>query len=197
MITIKSNVKAFCKTIEKHKKQMRYATAVAINETLKGARPYLIRHIKRRQTSKRAWWANKRDGINRTFANKRRLQGSIYTRMYWAWLQETGGIKTPHEGRKLAIPTKSTPKSRRKAGGARRMMTQKKTFFAKMDSGKSGIWRRKTKKRLPIELLYTLDDKAMIDRPYLHFRKTVEKYVRRNFPKNHHKAYMHAIKTAR
>ena len=118
--------------------------------------------------------------------------------MYWAWLQEEGGIKTPHKGKKISIPTRSTPKSRRKAGGARTMLNQKKTFIATMPGGhKSGIWRRKTKKRLPIELLYTLDDKAMVDRPYLHFRKTVEKYVRRNFPKEHRKAMMHAIKTAR
>jgi len=190
---VKSNIKDFESLVGKHKDQVPYATSRAINETLKGARQYLIRHIKRRQKSNKAWWNNKRTGINRTFARKDKLAGSIYTCIWWAQLQEEGGIKTPHKGRSIAVPTDKAPKYARKSGGIKRLMTGKKVFATSR-----GIYRRKgSKKRQVVEKLHTLTPQAHISRPILHFYRTVEKYVRRNFHRNHEKAMVQAIKRAR
>ena len=195
-VDIKPNIKEFEKLVDRHKDQVPFATSKAINKTLKQVRPKIIQSIKRRQKSKRSWWANKRFGINRTFADKKNLFAKIFTDIWWANLQEKGGTKVPHNSKVVAVPTNKVPKSYRKSGGARRAMGLKKTFIQDT-KGKPALWRRKTKKRYPIEPLFWLRPQVIVKFPYLRFKATAERYIRRYFKKNHEEAMIQAIKTAR
>ena len=191
---IKSNIQEFERLVGRQKKQVPFATSKAINDTFKGMRPYLIRHIKRRQKSKKAWWNNKRTGINRTFANKRMvpMRGSIYTAIWWAGLQEHGGIKTPYRGDHIAVPTKKAPAYARKSGGVKKVLKGKKVW-----ANEKGVYRRKGSKKSPVvEKLHTFTGKAVI-KPMLGFKTTCHKFARRNFPKIHSKNMIKALKTAR
>lgn len=165
----------------------------AINQTLGDCRKGVIDEIRRNQKSKKAWWANRETGINRIFAKKDKLVGILKTSIYWAKLAEDGGTKRPHAGHKsIAIPTEKVPVSRRKAGGARIMANQKKTFFKR-----GGLYRKKgPKKARIVEKLFTFVKSANIT-PWLRFKRTAEKIARRKFPDNFRYWLKRALKTAR
>lgn len=190
---IKSNVKAFnAKLTRIQKRQVPFATSKAINETLKEARKGVIRHIQAKQKSRKAWWNNKQTGINRKFATKKKLYGGIHTGIYWAETQEKGGTRQPRH-RVFAVPTENVPKSRRKSGGAKQML-QQKTVFA----GKKGIYRRiGGKKSRQVKLLFSYSPTVKISKPMLGFRKTAARITRQQFKRQHRKAMLLALKTAK
>jgi hypothetical protein len=190
---ITSNIKDF----EYHlddvaKKQVPFAASKAINATLLDARKSVIKHLQATQRSKRSWWNNRETGLLRTFANKKNLIGSLFTKIYWAKLQEEGGIKTPRH-KVLAIPTERTPNSRRRAGGAKTMLAGQKVF-----SIAKGIFRRVGgKKSRRVELLFSYEPKAVIDKPMLKLREISGKVARRKFWGHFADEFKKAMKTAR
>lgn len=192
MSAVKSNFKQFSKAFLDTKKQVRFATSKAINDTLKEARSATIKQAQHAQKGNKKWWFNKKYGILRTFANKKKLIGSVYTRMPWASLQEEGGIKRP-KGRAIAVPTENMAKSNRKAGGMRKLLNQKSVFINK---NKNAVYRRVGgKKSRKVKRLATLTKQAVIDRPILRFRATAHKVATRRFLKNLQKATDYALRT--
>ena len=193
-LDIRSNIRDFEKHLtEIQKKNLPYATMKAINATLGECRKDTINHIKATQKSSKAWWNNKSTGINREYAKKTHLRGTLSTGIYWARLAEEGGTKVPHQGHKnIAIPTDAVPKSRRKAGGVRTMGAQKKTFFTS-----KGLFRKKGGKRnRTIELLFSFAKSANI-KPWLGFVATSNRTARREFPKQFARWLDRAVKTSK
>lgn len=198
---IHSNIDSFLRDLNRiQQRQVPFATSKAINTTIADCRKAIIRDIKYRQKSGRPWWNDRRQGVLRKFSNKRRLVGSVYTNVYFVDYQ-TGGIKQPERSRYLAIPSANVPKSYRRAGGAQKMARGKrKPFLAPGSDGQLYVWRRKTKKRYPIEMLYSLDKKALVRTEagvLSGFLRVANKTASRRFNRHFERALRQALKTAR
>ena len=100
-------------------------------------------------------------------------------------LQETGGIKRPTEGGKpIAVPAairKSSTQKITKRNRPRALLAntsaKKRAFIVTFKSGKSAIVRRKTKRRLPLDVLYLLPTKTRVGKR-LGFEDSVEGNVK-------------------
>ena len=194
MLVVKSNIKEFSRWMNNvEKKQLPYATAVALTRTAQDVQSYIIDAITRIFNVTKKWWLKQQPtGIKIKSAKKTDLHSSIYTNAYFADLQEDGGTKRPHDNRTMAVPTDNTPKSRRKSGGAKTMMQQKKTF-----SIASGIYRRKGKgKNSTLEKLFTYTKTASI-RPRFNFKSMAMRIASRQFPKRFAESLTKALKSAR
>jgi hypothetical protein len=207
-IDIRSNVKeiaGFLRFVEK--KQVRYATMVALTRTANDAQQAVIGEIPKRFNVTKKWWLPRQPtGIKRKIAKKDDLKSIVFTDAYFLPLQEEGGIKTGYKGHGLLIPTKHTPRYGRKSGGARRLLAGKRVLrqggkahgspiFA-MDSGKKGCFRREGKKRLPIQLIYNYRESAPI-KPRLGFEETIRKVVLKQFDKHFSEMLMAALRSKR
>ena len=139
-INVKSNIKQFTRDLSRiEKKQVPFATARALTWTAQDVQKWLIKKIPSIFNVTKKWWLKQQPtGIKIKPAKKNHLVSSIYTKAYFANLQEEGGTKIPIKSKKLLIPSKKVPKSRRKAGGAALMLKGKKVF-----STARGIYRGK------------------------------------------------------
>lgn len=194
MLIVKDNVKDFTRWLtDVQKKQVPYATALALTRTAQDVQAYIIERIQTIFNVTKKWWLKQQPtGIKIKSATKRDLHSRIYTNAYFADLQEEGGIKRPQDNRVLAVPTDATPKSRRKSGGARIMMQQKKTF-----STPAGIFRRKGRgKNSKVEKLFAYAKTATI-RPRFGFKTMAKSVAARQFPKRFAESLSKALKTAK
>jgi hypothetical protein len=194
-INVKSNVKEFTRHLNRiEKKQIPFATARALTWTAQDAQKEIISRIQAVFRNKKKWWLKQQPtGIKIIPARKTRLVSTVYTDAYFANLQELGGTKRPHRSKVLLIPTDKVPKSRRKAGGAATMLTQKNVF-----STPRGIYRRKggkKRKNQTIELLFHKSGTAQI-RPRFHFKSTAG-HASERFKVNFIKSLHQALKTMR
>jgi len=196
-INVQSNIKEFIADLDLiQRKQLPFALMKSINATLFECRKATIAHAKQTQKSNKPWWNNKSTGINRIFATKQKPTGSLTLGMYWAELAEHGGIKTPR-GKFIPVPIGRIAKKYQKAGGARKFLNEKKrAFFGTMESGKEGIFVRRTKKRTPIDLAFSLVPSARI-KAWLDFYKTANKEALKKFPHKFQWWLEKSIKTAR
>lgn len=193
-IDVRSNVKQIA-GIVRHldKRAVRWSTVQALTRTAWDAQGALLKVIPHRFRTTKVWWKHQQPtGMKVKRATMQALQAEIYTTAYFLPLQETGGTKRPHHGRSLLIPTMNTPKSGRKASGHKRIMAGKKVLrkggtstgspFVTVN-GKTGVFRRKTKKRYPLQMVYATRPQAHID-PRFGFEKVVRSMVRRVFGKH-------------
>lgn len=193
-INVKSNVKQFTRHLNRiEKKQVPFATARALTWTAQDVQKWLIKKIPSIFNVTKKWWLKQQPtGIKIKPAKKNDLVSSIYTKAYFANLQEEGGAKRPTRSKNLVIPTKKVPKSRRKAGGAAVMLKGKKVF-----STARGIYRRKGgKKSKTIELLFHKERSANIN-PRFNFKQTAHSIATRMFKRNFLRSLANALKTGR
>lgn len=193
-INVKSNVKQFTRHLTKiEKKQIPFATARALTWTAQDVQKWLIKKIPAIFNVTKKWWLKQQPtGIRIKPAKKNHLISSVYTKAYFAPLQEEGGTKRPTRSKNLVIPTKKVPKSRRKSGGATAMLKGKKVF-----STSRGIYRRKGgKKSKSLELLYHKESSANV-KPRFNFKRTAHTIATRMFKRNFLKSLASALKSAR
>lgn len=205
---VQSNVRGFAKYLDNvQKKQLPFATARALTWTAKDAQKALQESMPETFNVTRKWWMQQQPtGIKVKSAKKAELQADVYTLAYFAFLQEESGIKIPFKGRGILIPTPLTPKYGRKAGGAAKVMAGKKILrrggkaggdpVITLQSGKRGVFRRKGKKRLPIQLLYSYVPRAHI-RARMEFRAKAHKKAMQQFDFFFAQSLAQALKTAR
>lgn len=126
---VTSNVREFVKYLDNaQKKQVPFATARGLTWTAKAAQKDLQEAMPETFKVTRKWWLEQQPtGIKVKPAKKAELQADVYTRAYFAFLQEEGGIKLPFRGRGILIPTPITPKYGRRSGGAVKVMAGKKS----------------------------------------------------------------------
>lgn len=192
---VKNNIKQATRGLNKiQKKQVPYATALALTRTAQECQKYIQSKITSIFKVTKKWWLKQQPtGIKIKPATKTNLVSSVYTSAYFAELQEEGGTKRPTRSNKLLIPLPRVPKSRRKAGGATQMLNNQNVF----STGK-GIYRRKGGKRRKnqtIEILFHKDQTAHV-KPRFRFKIMAELVAKRVFDQEFYKALSKAISTA-
>ena len=186
------------------RKQLPFAFANTLNDTA-----FQVLETVTGPTYNRAFDVKNRKFAGQSFrvfkAKKRKLEASVtqvkVRQLYRGNLRmhAEGGIKRPRAGN-IAVPSDKMKAKRTRTGRIgeanrpRQLLEKPRTFIAAMPSGKRGIWQRRGKKRLPIDLLYTLDKSVRITKEYMFFEDG-RKVVRKKLQKNFSKAFDHAMKT--
>lgn len=151
-------------------------------------------------------------GIRVRRATKHRPQSEVGSIDEYMVLQELGGTKTARDGRvavprdikkdvKELIKKRNRPgplmkRANEKAGTRKRKGGKPLPFFARMSSGKEGIFVRRGKGRVPIDVLYVFEDSVEIT-PRLGLRKTAARVADENMQENFNAAFTEALATAR
>lgn len=205
-LNVKSNIKEFTRGLTNiQKQQVPFATARALTRTAQACQKDIGEAIPKIFNTTKKWWLKQQPtGVKITPAKKADLEAVVYTRAYFANLQEKGGIKTPYQGGGILVPTENVPKYGRKSGGAAKLIAGKKIMrrggkpggspFLTMKSGHKGIFRRKSKKA--VELLYTLVPRASIA-AHFGFAAMAYQSALKHFKDEFYKSLQAALKTAR
>lgn len=179
-----------------HRRQLPFATSLALNWTLGDARDQLIDELPRRFTLRNTFLER---GIRLRNASKRRLEGRVYTVDDILRVQIEGGVKTGH-GHAIALPRGVRRNAKgiiRRANRPRSLRRKPRHFVQKIRGGDRGIYRRRTKKRYPIEFLWRLHEGSVRIDSRFDFVGIVRRTVRRRWPRNFGRALARAIATAR
>ncbi|MEM7617161.1 MAG: hypothetical protein AAF195_02130 [Pseudomonadota bacterium] len=193
-IVVKDNIKEFTKKLDFiQKRQIPFATSRALNDTAITVQNAIVNKVIVTFNNRKKWWVkgNRRTGIRVDFSNKKRmpLKSSVYTKAYFAELQEKGGTKSPVNGSKLAVPTNKAPKSLRRSDGVKRALQQKAVFV-----DKRGVMRRMAKGKL--KPLFTFTNIAQV-KPRFGFTKSAINTTNRWFPRYFNKRLKQAIASAK
>jgi hypothetical protein len=208
-LNVKSNAKAFIRQLsDVERKQVPFALARALTWTVQECQKAEQDRIPKTFNVTKKWWMKRQPtGIKIHPAKKGGpLAAEVFTKAYFAWLQEEGGQKIPYKGKGLLIPSTNVPKYGRKAGGAKRVLAGKRVLrrggkssgsvIFTMQSGKRGAFRRKGKRKYPIELLYTYKSIATIAARF-GFRDLAYKVAVNVFEKKFSQSLAQALRTAR
>jgi len=184
-------------------KQLNFALALAINRTMADIKKQTKEELAMGQGQKfkiRSAWTAK--GIRSTPANKRNLEGVVGSIDKYMKRQEEGEKKSTKAGRgtHLAIPTINARRGKRELGriakGPRKLFDTNNKVFKQTVDGVYGIWRRRGKKRFPIDLMYTLTNGVAVE-PRWNFGKTAEQLSKHVFDKHFIDALELALATQR
>lgn len=120
-------------------------------------------------------------------ADKVRLRASVYDRLGREFLsrQATGGIKRPHRGANIAVPTRWVSRTRggrvRSAQLPASLRANPRAFLLRARSGHQMIAQRQGKRRLPIRVLYHLTSTARVDKAFRFYEEAEDRALAR-FP---------------
>ena len=175
-VSLKSNIKEFTKQLDHiQKQQVPYATSRALNDVAVDAQESVVAAIPNVFNNRKKWWLKQQPtGVKVRFSKKTDLKASVYSKAYFAEMQEKGGTKTPRASRNLAIPTDSVPKKYRTSHGAKEMLNERQNVF----KTPKGIFRRTGKKGAV--LLWSYSRSAKVPRRF-GFNDIVAKVVKRRF----------------
>lgn len=180
------------------KKQVPYAVSKAINESLLFAQGQIRRELPEHFKIRSNWVAK---GIKVTFANKRTLTGTIFTKDEFMARQELGGDK-PRQGKEQAIPFAV----RGEYGGDQKTLQSRwpgqlvgkdKAFEIRTENRIGLVLRSKGRGKRKNELLYMLLGKTVKVKPRWNFRARVTQVVNQIFPMVFKSELAKAISTAR
>ena len=194
-IKISSNVKEvslWTKTV--HKKQIPFATAMAINDTLRGLKKEMAK-----QTVKKLHRPTKttQNGFLFSRASKRKLVGRLFLKDFvekYLRFQIDGGIRSP--GHKFAVPTKNSKLNKfgNIVGKRTGLIKNSKQFFATVN-GVSGIFER-TNKGNKIKLIHALVKSATYKTKFP-FYTIAKMFTQNTFDKNLTKSFNRAVKSSK
>ena len=205
-LNIKDDIKRATRRLNDiEKRQIPFATAGAINDTLFDIRKQIVG-----VTAPRAFDVRNRRFFGVAFrvdkATKRNLRGAVFDRLGRASLalHARGGTKTPR-GKHIAIPSREIEDKRTKGGAIKKALRprqvlskagRRQAFKIKFQSGQEAIVRRKGKKRSPLQVLYLLERSARIRKSF-RFHEDATKVARRVLPGHFRKRLRQALRTAR
>jgi hypothetical protein len=189
-----SNIKEFTRELTAiQKQQIPFAASRAINDTAVNAQDDVIAAIPRTFKNLKRWWLKQQPtGIKVRFSNKANLHAAVHTSAYFAKIQEEGGTKQPRSAKNLAVPTEKVAKKYRNSHGAREMMDAQKNVFRTP----KGVFRRTSKKRYPIQLLWSFTPVAKVKARFRFF-DTCKAAVMRRFETNFKMRLSQALATAK
>ncbi|MDA9163857.1 hypothetical protein N9N97_03130 [Rickettsiaceae bacterium] len=192
-ISIESNLKKISKQLDHmQRKQLPFATSRALNKIAVVAQDSIIKSIPHIFKNSKVWWRkNQPTGIKVKFSNKYELVSAVYTRAYFARLQEDGGIKRSRSGKDLAVPASGVQKKFRRSDALRREQGNSRIFKSK--SGKS-ILRRVGKKQ--VQKLYTLTPQAKVKARF-GFNRMAYKVFTRQFDRIFSEQLNYALRSAK
>lgn len=188
--------------------QVPFAWVLALNRTAAEGQSALRANLPRRFTIRRPWVAN---GIRTKVATKANPVALVFTKDWFMAQQEAGATRQPARASMLYVPSLSVREGESAQGevmkgmrprtllaaAARADKRQKRryrkegqdyakplAFIATMGDGKRGLFIRRDHSRLPIVLLYTLQESVKIP-PRWGFERTTagvaDKHLRRQF----------------
>lgn len=193
-IIVKDNIRDFTRSLSDiQKKQIPFATSRALNDSAVAAQTAIVQGITNKFDNKKRWWLKQQPtGIKVLFSNKAKLRSAIFTNVYFAKRQEEGGLKTPKNGKNIAVPTIKVIRKYRTSHGAKEIMADNKKVFATQ----KGIFKRTGKTRYPIQLLWSLSP-ATLTKPRFAFYETCRTTVSKNFNRLFSERLKQALATAR
>lgn len=191
--------------------QVPFAMVLGLNRTSAEAQNQVKSDLPGRFTLRRDWVAK---GVRTKFATRSAPVALVYTKDWFMEHQETGATRTSSKGGAMFIPSlevregesisglikkgmrpgallkkaeKAGAREKRRYRKGEKAYAQPLAFIATMSNGKRGLFiRRQADKRLPIVLLYTLDESVKVP-PRWGFGQTTEgvadKVLRREFIK--------------
>lgn len=180
-------------------RQIPFATAVALTRTAKDVQARLIADLPADFTVRSPWTAK---GIRVKSANKRNLEAQVGSRDEYMARQATGGVKEPRSGQTVAVPitgrgrARATVKSPTRRGKWPARLLQKPRYFIQKINGKLGLWRRPSKGKRAIQLVYSLVDEVRIPKRWP-LQRTAQAVVRKQWDRRAQEALTQALLTAR
>ena len=193
-VNVKDNIKEVTKwTTSVQKKQIPFATANAINQTLFETRKVMMKQTQQKLDNPTPFTV-KSYLVDK--AKKTKLSGMLFIREAaekYLKFQIDGGTRT--SGKKFSIPTSNAKLN--KYGniiGKRTGLVKKKNQFLRTINGITGVWERQ--KDNTLKLIIALKNSANY-RPKLPFYTIAEKYAASRFNKNFINAMNKALKTAK
>jgi hypothetical protein len=179
-------------------RQIPFATSLAINRLAKASRQDQTEGIFDRFTVRRT--AYLRNSVRMRGSTKRDLRAELSIRDPFLVQHEEGGIRRPGDVYDSIVnpvgPTQRRVGVIRGRNTPRAALRSRRAFVAKTASGKTAIFRRRGKKRAPIDLLFVLEEQTKLT-PRLQFQSTVEKRVSRDWESEFGKALREAYRTRR
>ena len=209
-VNVTSNYKKLSRSLDQlGKKQLPFAFAKTLNQTMKAVAKYTVARtyprafdVRNRAFFKASMFSNSGQGGKAVrWATKTKLRVSARDRFDRGNLQlhATGGTKPARSGR-IAIPSRYT-KARRKAKGVpdklrpRAVVNTPKGFIDR-DGPRDAIYQRYGRGGKQVRLLYVLHPSAKIKKRF-RFYEDAERITRQVSPKLFTRNFAHAVKTAR
>lgn len=137
-------------------KQLKFATAKTLTQTVKLAQAEGIEEIKRELKPRSEWYLPSRaPGVRVRTADKNNLRAELYSNADWLAKLATGETHTPSGGRQsVAVPTRAIqPTGREVIARAKRPRNLKNAFVIKARSGQRLLVKRAGR---ALEVLYVL-----------------------------------------
>ena len=180
------------------KKQLPFATALALTRTAKEVQREEIAHIRRAFTVRGTWLREGgKFGVGITPASKQDLVALVESRAPWLEEHEEGTTRTP-AGSHFAIPQADIRRTKTQIiAKSQRPTALKRAFKTQTKKGIPLLLQRVGRgKRSILRVMYQLTGKAKIE-PRLRFIETGRAVVNRVWKQNFSEALDHAIRTAR
>tara|TARA_Y100000289_G_C3930575_1_gene156189 strand:+ start:4428 stop:5024 length:597 start_codon:yes stop_codon:yes gene_type:complete len=195
-VNVTSNVAFVEKRLNKiQKKQIPFATSVAINNTLFGLRKEMGKQVDKKLDrptpfTKRGFLVDK--------AKKTKLFGILFMKNKVAdymQYQVDGGIRK--ETKMIPVPFKANARLNKYGNiiGKRTGLIKKNSQFIGTINGTTGVWER-TNKNQRVKLMIGFEGQVNY-KPRFPFYKIASKYSGRLFPKNFDRAITKALRTTR
>lgn len=181
------------------RKQVPFATSVALNETVQDVEVTLVKELPRWFTIRSQWTAK---GIRTKRATKNLLEAEVGTRDPYMARQAIGGTKTPTKSKAIGVPVRArrTPQSRIGPGRFPGVLGKKKgTFIRRTKSGTAAMFmptRTRTRKKRKLRLMYYLVKRVEVPQRWP-FEDTFTRVVKQEWRRNMAFAFKRALRTAR
>jgi len=179
------------------RKQLPYATASAINSTC-----FDIRDNTVKSTYPEAFTVRNKTFARTAFrvgkASKRRLEGRVYDRFGYSWLerQARGGTKRP-TGSNIAIPTENIKRtSTGRISKAKRPRTLRNSFVGDLKGKGKAVYQRYGRKGQKIRVAYVLEPKVQVEQGF-DFYEDARRVVDKRFASHFSRSFAHAVRTAK
>ncbi len=205
-LNVTSNIDQVIRRLDNiEKQQVPFAISGAINDVLFDVRKQIVG-----VTGPRSFDIRNRRFLNAALrvrkATKRNLTGEVFDTLGRGQLERhaSGGIKRPR-GQHIAIPGRDIEGKRTRGGAIRKALRprnvlskagRRQAFTTTFKSGQRAIVRRRTKKRLPLQVLYLLERNVRIRRTFP-FHRDAERVAQRNFRRHFDRRLRQALRTAR
>lgn len=179
------------------RKQIPFATAVALTRTAKDAAEDVRNHLGDDFTLRSSWVAR---GITISPATKTRLRAEVRSRDKFMALQETGGDRVPSTPGRDAVPvTGSAARPSKAAKSPRRVWPAnlKRGYAVKRGSASTLIFARYGRGKKSTSRLLWVVSRAINVAPRWHLQAIVERDAARRLPEHFKRELLKAIRTAR
>lgn len=186
-------------TADKIMKQIIYGTAVGLTKTAKEAQDAVKGALRGAFTIRNQWLDRGPLQIGIKPATPKDLSAEVRTRADFLGIHETGGIKVPKGGHRLAIPGDGVKRNKRliiPKSQRPKAIIAKGGFVVKIKHGDVIAIRQGRGKKKSLKFLYNLEERARIKREPI-FKEPIEKVLARRLHSNVQREVKNALQAMR